>query len=260
VLVVFPAADLSLSEFARDLAQGFKGSATLANAQKHIHLIVNCSSIEEFDKQVKDLPMGGVQMWADVGGGYAKRLGLKPSLEEVDLKSLFDEGPSTSRSGSATRRTAEQVQLAMIVVMNGKIAKSPAYQPKFQGCSLSNLKSVLEYMQNTAQFQYEKVVSKDSFGPELSIEELQKTYKEAWKAFQDETGTITAEERPSQPGSAMRKQGQARAQPAKPRLPPTRKSFPSPGSVKQTASRSVTAKSPPLVNGTQIPVRLRSKL
>lgn len=183
VLLFLAAADLAFAEVARELSQGFKASATLAAAKQLIHLIVNVPSLDVFDKSLGTLSVPrSVQVWADVGGTFAKAMGVKPMLEEIDVHALFQTAPA---AGTRPNRM-EQVQPCLFAIMAGEIVKSPAFQPKFQGCSVSTLKALFTFLQNQARWQKDKIVAADSFGPGLNLDMVKRQFPDAWKAFLEE--------------------------------------------------------------------------
>jgi hypothetical protein len=206
ILLFFPDAGLALSEFARELANGFKTSALLADHQQRIHCIVNTSSLVQFDRDVKNVPSGPL-VWADVNGNMASAFGVRPKVEAVDVQSIFG-----SQQNAAARQTqyTEQVQPCVFFIQGNKIVKSPAFQPRFQGHNIGTLKNALDYCVQQAKLDYAKMTSPSSFGAEMSLTDIQQRFPDGWKEYLHETGQsmdappeVSSKATPAQPSAQV---------------------------------------------------------
>eukprot|EP00761_Pharyngomonas_kirbyi_P004022 gb/GECH01004026.1/.p1 GENE.gb/GECH01004026.1/~~gb/GECH01004026.1/.p1 ORF type:complete len:350 (+),score=98.47 gb/GECH01004026.1/:1-1050(+) len=174
VLVFFPDADQRTKSFLRSLAGAFKSAVTIGKNKNNIHVFVTCKDLQQFDEDLKTAP--SCNLWSDINGEIANKFGVKPELEVVDMKSIF--------SGDDNKKTfAKRTIPSVFFIMNGEIIKSPAYQPRFQAPNVGTIKGCLEYLER-ANFDRKSITGEDSFGADMTKEQIQTNQPEAWKEYQ----------------------------------------------------------------------------
>ncbi|KAL9655995.1 hypothetical protein ABK040_007616 [Willaertia magna] len=179
--IFFPKADHSTDQFTSSLIQNFKTSVTLSKNQKNIHLFITCNNIEQFDNLTKNIP-SGINIWADINGEIATKFGMRPLLLEVNLQSLFSED---TNSNNNKNKYSKQTINGMFFILQNKIIKSPAYQPKLQTISIDTMKSIYDSIEKS-NFNFEKIISKDAYAADLTESEIQNLYPNAWKEYEME--------------------------------------------------------------------------
>ena len=107
------------------------------------------------------------------------RFGVRPSLEVIDVASIFSEGADSHK------RYAPQTLQCVFMLLGGRIAKSPAWQPKLQSALLGNIKGCLELSQQH-RHQMGAVTEPGSFAASMSKGEIRRLMPAAWKAFEEE--------------------------------------------------------------------------
>ena len=167
------------SQFAKDLQSKQKTSVILSKHTQQIHVFTTCTSLEEFDKNTTTVP-SGINVWCDLNGQVAEAFGMKPMAPEENLD-LFNYQTKTKYS--------KQTIAGFIVCIKDTIVKSPAYQPKLQVASISNIASAIQSLESVG-FDVEKASASGTYASSLSERELQLSQSEAWAAYQKEYQTM----------------------------------------------------------------------
>ncbi|KAF0978284.1 hypothetical protein FDP41_002799 [Naegleria fowleri] len=177
-LIFFPKADHSTDQFAAALVQSFKSSVVLSKQKNNIHIFITCPSLENFDQNTKNIP-SGVNVWADVNGAVADKFGMRPLIQDINLNDLL--GTDEKKKSSYSKQTV----IGMFFAMNGKIVKSPAFQPKLQTVTLDTMKSVYDFIEK-CQGNISKITAPDSYAADLTENDLKTLHSAAWNDYQRE--------------------------------------------------------------------------
>mgnify|MGYP006940074568 CR=1 FL=1 len=143
----------------------------------NIHIIVTCSSIEDFDKKTERIP-SAINIYADVGGLIADKFGMRPMLQVINVRDILG-------GNEKNRNYSQQTIIGFFMLINRTIVKSPAYQPRCQVASIEHIKNCFENIEQ-AQFNVTQATSVDSYAADISEKELQTKYKKAWDAYVQE--------------------------------------------------------------------------
>ncbi|KAG2385958.1 hypothetical protein C9374_003107 [Naegleria lovaniensis] len=171
-------ADHSTDQFAASLVQSFKSSVVLSKQKNNIHLFITCPTLENFDQNTKNIP-SGVNIWADVNGAVAEKFGMRPTIQDINLNDLLGEDEKKKSSYS------KQTVVGIFFAMNGKIVKSPAFQPKLQTVTLDTMKSVYDFIEK-CQGNISKITAPDSYAADLTENDLKTLHSAAWSDYQRE--------------------------------------------------------------------------
>jgi len=181
--LIFCKLDHSVIHFSSEISSALKSSSIIGKNSNNIHLIVTCESLEEFDQKVKLIP-SDINIFADVGGKVAELFGIRPKIPKVDMKSLF---ASSEDQQNITPKYERQTLSGIFFLLNGRVAKSPAMQPKLQQGSLqvSVIKNGFEFFEK-CNHDFNMITAKGSLYEELSEKELQTLQPQQWKLYEKE--------------------------------------------------------------------------
>jgi hypothetical protein len=175
-IVFFPKTDHITLHFANELSGSFKTAAILGKNQDAIYIFVTCDSLEEFDQKTNSIP-GNVHIYADVKGAVADQFGIRPLSAVINVKDMF--------SDSNKRKYEKQTLNGVFFVSNGKIVKSPGFQPKLQLSTVGVIKNVFEYFEKVKE-DINLIVSKGSVCEDMTEKDIQTLQKPAWDLYQEE--------------------------------------------------------------------------
>jgi hypothetical protein len=146
----------------------------LGKNQNNIFILVSCSSLDEFDEKIKNVPKN-IQLFADLNGEVSELFGMKPLINIVDINDIM--------SDETKRKYEKQTLNGIFFFQEGLIVKSPAFQPKLQQNSVGILKNCFEYLEKN-KYDLKVIMSKGSFAEDLTEKELQTVYNKSWDVYQ----------------------------------------------------------------------------